>query len=156
MAEPTHIGTVFVFGADGTVAWTGTAAATVLTSENEPQEVTATDDITRHVSKSKQGETIGIQLYDPNPKVRVVCMPCAAATGSGAIAAAKANVFLPKKGTAVTLAGFAAGPGSGEDYFNSSAWLYLGGGEIALNNEREAVVTMTLERFNTALATNNS
>ncbi len=156
MAEPTHIGRVFVFGLDGTLSWTGTAAAAQATNENEPQEATATDDVTRHVSKDKKGETIGLQLYDPNPKVRVTCMPCAAATGAGAIASARAQVFLPAKGSAVTLASFPAGPGSGEDYFNASAWLYLGGGEITLNNEREAVVTMTLERFNTALATNNS
>lgn len=155
-SEPTFVGRVFVFGLDGTLAWSGPAAAAVAANENEPQDASVTDDITRHVSKDKKGETIGIQLYDPNPKVRVTCMPCAAATGAGAIAAAKLNVMLPKKGSNVTLAGFPAGPGAGEDYFNSTAWKYLGGGEIALNNEREAVITMTLERFNTDLAVDNT
>lgn len=147
MAEPTHVGTVFVFGLDGTLAF---AAPAMLATENEPQRMSFADQISRHNSKSKKGETIGVQLYDPNPKITIVTMPRATNPGAGAIADAKLNVILPTKGSQVTLAGFPP-LGGAEDSINSVKWIYLGDGSIEFTNDAEVVMTLPLEKFNTDL-----
>lgn len=150
MAEPTYLGEVFIFGLDGTLAYSGMA-----TSGNEPQRGSYQDEISRHDSKNKKGETIGVQLFNPNPKITITFMPKADSTGAGAIADAKSNMVLPAKGSKVTLAGFPPVVGS-DGTINSAQWLYLGGGAIELTNEAEVVMTLPLERFNTDMAVNNS
>lgn len=145
--EPTYIGRVFVWGLDGTLAYTG-----LTTAQNEPQRLSYRDEISRHDSKDKKGETIGIQLYNPNPKITVTFMPCQTA-GGGSIALSKQNVVLPAKGSKVTLAGFPPNTGTAEDVsVNSAKWIYFGGGGIEFTNEGEVVMTLPLEKFNTDIA----
>ena len=152
MSEPTFIGRVFVWGLDGTLTYTGLAVA-----ENEPQKLSFQDAVSRHNSKDKKGKTIGVQLWDPNPKITVTFMPCASAPGAGAIAIAKTKVVLPARGSKATLTGFPPNTGTAEDVsINSAGWLYLGGGGIEFTNEGEVVITLPLEKFSDDLATNNS
>jgi len=152
MSEPLYIGRVNVFGLDGTLLHGGIAA----TGENEPQSLNLKDDISRHVSKDKKGKTIGLQLYDDNPKISIKYFPCAAATGAGKIAEAKTKVTLPAKGSKATLAGFPPDPAAAEGIINSVKWLYLGGGEIEFTNEAEVMITLPLEKFIDDLAINNT
>lgn len=152
MAEPTHIGKVFVWGLDGTLAYSG-----LLTTENEPSDLTYKDEISRHESKDRKGETCGIQLYDPHPQITIKFMPCSASTGSGQIANARTKVVLPTKGSKVTVAAFPPNTGTAEDVtINSAKWIYLGGGEISLNNEKEVEITLPLEKWSTDFAVNNT
>ena len=156
MSEPTHVGRVFIWGLDGTLAYTGVGGA-ILATENEPQSVTYKDDVQRHNTKDKKGKTVAIQLWDPNPKVTIKFMPCAAATGTGAIATARTKMDLPTRGSKVTLAAFPPNTGTAEDLtINSAKWLYLGGGELSLNNEKEVEMTLPLEKFTDDLAVNNT
>jgi hypothetical protein len=150
--EPLFIGRVYVWGLDGTLLHAGIAA----TTENEPQSLNYKDDVTRHVSKDKKGKTVGIQLYDDNPKVTIKYMPCSTATGAGTIAPAKTRVTIPSKGANVTLAGFPPNVGTAEDLINSTKWKYLGGAEIDFTNEAEVMITLPLETFIDDLAVNNS
>jgi hypothetical protein len=106
--------------------------------------------------RTKRGKTIGIQLYDDNPKVTVKYMPCAAATGASKIADAKTRVTLPSKGSKATLAGFPPAIATAEGTINSAKWLYLGGGEIDFTNEGEVMITLPLEKFRDDLAIDNT
>lgn len=152
MAEPLFIGAVYVWGLDGNLAYTGMAV-----NQNEPQKLSYQDDISRHNSKDRKGQTIGVQLYDPNPKASVTFMPRSAATGAGQIALAKNTVVLPARGSKVTLSGFPPNPLTAEDVsINSAKWIYLGGGSIDSTNEGEVTMTLPLERFGSDLATDNS
>lgn len=154
--EPLFIGRVYVFGLDGTLLHGGIAVV----GENEPQSLNFKDDISRHDSKDKKGKTIGIQLYNPNPKINIKYMPCAAATGAAQVAAAKTRVALPAKGSRAVLKGFPpqndpAQPQT-EDAINSIYWLYLGGGEIDFSNESEVMISLPLEKFKDQLAIDNT
>lgn len=152
MAEPTFLGVVYVWGLDGTLLYSGMAI-----TENEPQSLNFSDDISRHDSKDKKGATQGVQLYNPNPKLSITFMPRATNTGAGAIAAAKANVILPPKGANVALADFPPDAGTAEGVaINSAKWKYLGGGTIGFTNEGEVTMTLPLERFATDLAVDNA
>jgi hypothetical protein len=147
MAEPTYIGRVTVWGLDGKLAYTG-----LLVGENEPTRLTYTDEIARHDSKDRKGETIGVQLYNPTPKLDISFIPCAP-MGVGAIAASKQKVVLPAKGSKVTVSEFPPNVGTAEDVtINSAKWLYLGGGSIDFTNEGEAVINLPLHKFNTDIA----
>lgn len=151
MSEPTFVGRCYIWGLDGTLAYTGIA-----TSENEMQSMTYKDDCQRHDSKDKKGRTVGVQLWNPNPKVTIKFMPCVDAA-SGAIATAKTKLQLPPRGSRVTLAGFPPDIGTGEDLdqnpgINSATWIYFQGGEITFNNEKEVEMSLPLERFETNIA----
>jgi hypothetical protein len=146
MSEPTFIGRVYVWGLDGTLAYTGMS-----TAQNELQKLSYRDEIARHDSKDKKGETVGVQLWNPNPKTTVTFMPCEA-MAAGSIANAKTRVLLPAKGSKVTLAAFPPTVGGAEILPNSASWIYFGGGEIEFTNEGEVVMTLPLEKFNTDLA----
>lgn len=150
-SEPTFVGEVYIFGLDGTLAYSGMA-----TTGNEPQRAGYQDEISRHDSKDKKGATVGVQLFNPNPKITITFMPKADATGGGAIADAKSNMVLPAKGSKVTLSGFPPVVATAEDTINSTKWLYLGGGSIDFTNDQEVVMTLPLEKFATDLAVNNT
>lgn len=141
MAEPTHIGTVTVWGIDGTVAYSGLAS-----TENLPETVSLEDGTDEHESKDAKGEVVGLKLFNPVARATVKVYPSKAA-GTGAIAAARANIILPVKGAKVTLAGFHANSG-----LNSSAWIYAGGGSQEYNNVGEVALNLPLRKYNTDIA----
>jgi hypothetical protein len=140
MAAPTQIGTVTVWGIDGTVAYTGLAS-----TDNILEAANLEDDIDEFERKDAQAEVVGLRLYNPCKKVELTFYPSKPA-GSGAIAAAKANVVLPAKGAKVTLAGFAG------SVYNDTTWLYIKGGRIEEGNEGEAKIVLPLRRYNTDIA----
>ncbi len=144
MAEPTFIGRAYVFGLDGTIAYSGWAA--MATTDNDPRALEYKDDVQRHDITDKKGTTVGILLFNGNPKITVHFYPSKAA-GSGTIASAKTIVSLPTKGSKVTLAGFPPAVGTAEDFINSAKWIYLGGGSVAFKSDGVVEITLPLERF---------
>lgn len=146
MAEPTFIGRVYIHGLDGTLAYTGMA-----TANNELKTLNYRDETRRADTKDKKGETVGVRLWDPNPKISVTFFPCEA-MGAGSIATAKTRAALPSKGAKVTLAGFPPNTATAEDVVNSAKWIYFGGGELEFTDEGECRMTLPLEKFNTDIA----
>ena len=145
MAAPTFIGYVTVWGIDGTMAYTGMA-----TTDNILEGMSYEDGTKEHETKDKQGETIGLRLWDPKKTLTVNFYPGKVA-GTGAIAAAKLNADLPAKGAKVTIAAMQAAASPVFDP-NSASWLYVGGGRIEFANEGECKMVLPLRRYNTDIA----
>ncbi len=145
MAAPTFIGYVTVWGIDGTMAYTGMA-----TADNILEGMSYEDGTKEHETKDKQGETIGLRLWDPKKTLTVNFYPGQAA-GTGSIAAAKLEVDLPARGSKVTIASM---PAAGSPVFdtNGTTWLYVGGGRIEFGNEQECKMVLPLRRYNTDIA----
>jgi hypothetical protein len=149
MAAPSYFGTVTVWGAEGTLLYTGLAAA-----DNLLETLSYEDDAEEHESKDRLGETVGLKIWNPCPKLNVSFYPCKAA-GVGAIAGAKANVVLPARGAKVTLAGFPPNTASSDaaaDIINRTTWLYVKGGKIEFKNTGEVMITLPVRRYNTDIA----
>lgn len=146
MAEPTYVGRVYVHGLDGTLAYTGLA-----TTQNELKTLNYRDEVSRKDTLDKKGETVGVRLYNPNPKISVTFFPCQP-MGAGSIANSKLRVVLPARGAKITLAGFPPNTATAEDLINSTAWIYFSGGEVEFTDEGEAKITLPLEKFSTDLA----
>lgn len=145
MAAPTFIGYVTVWGIDGTMAYTGMA-----TADNILEQLSYEDTTKEHETKDKQGETIGLKLWDPKKMLTINFFPAKAA-GGGSIAAAKLVVDLPARGSKVTVAAM-VGAGSPVFDLNGTTWLYVGGGRIELNQENEVKMVLPLRRYNTDIA----
>lgn len=153
MAEPTFLGRAYIWGLDGTLLYSGMAAA-----NNEPQSLEYRDEYSRHDTKDKKGDTVCVILYNANPKLTIDFMPFeAAGAGTGEVATAKTRMVLPPIGAKVTVDAFPPVVGSKDaagDTINSAKWLYLGGGSIRFSPEAEVVMSLPLEKFATDLAAN--
>ena len=141
MAAPTHyIGTVTVWGLDGTMAYTGIA-----TTANLLESASYEDTTEEHEAKDRWGEVVGVKLFNPRENLTINFFPSSVA-GSASIAAAAANVLLPPKGAKVTIADM---PGS---HLDAATWLYLGGGNIELSNSGDVKMVLPLRKYRTDIA----
>jgi len=131
----TQIGVVTVFAIDGTLAYTGLAS-----TDNIIEGAGLEDDCDEIERRDKSGEVVGVRTYNENKRIEISFLPSKPA-GTGAIAAAKANVVLPARGAKVTLASFAG------SVFNDTTWLYIRGGRIEQTNEGELKMTLPLRRY---------
>jgi len=140
MSAPTQIGTVTVWGLDGTLLFSGLIAA-----DNILESISLEDDAEELERKDKLGETVGLRVWDPKKRIEVSFYPSKPA-GTGAIAGAKTNVVLPTKCAKVEIAGM---PGS---LFNDTTWLYVKGGRVEGANEQEMKITLPLRKYATDIA----
>jgi len=145
MAEPTHIGRAYVFGLDGAMSYVGVA-----TAANELRSMEYRDEVGRIDVQDKKGETVGVLLFNPNPKITITFYPCAVA-GPGAISTARTNSVMPARGSKVALTGFPPVVGTAEGAINSAKWLYFGGGSYRYSFDGILELTLPLEKFLTDL-----
>ena len=145
--QPTYIGQAYVFGLDGTLAYTGLA-----TTANELRSLEYRDEVKRTDVQDKKGQTVGVMLYDPNPKITITFYPCQPA-GAASILGAQTNSVLPALGAKVTLAAFPPVVGTAEStVIKSLKWIYLGGGSYRFSNDGVLEMTLPLEKFASDLA----
>lgn len=135
------LGKAIVWGISGTMLYTGMAA----TSNNEPQSLDYTENYEEHESKTKQGETIGLYLFNKKQDLTIDFYPCADA-GVGAIATAEAAVVLPAIGAVVTIATMKGA------VVNNTKWIYKGGGKISEGFDHEVKMTLPLKLYSTDIS----
>jgi hypothetical protein len=147
MSVPTQIGVVTVWGIDGNLVYTGLLAA-----DNLLERISYEDGTDEHESRDKDGEVIGVKLWNRVAKLTIDFYPSKPA-GGGSIAAAKANVILPAKGSKVTIAGMpvncGVNSGSGTAF---PQWVYFGGGGIEFSNNGECKMKLPLRAYNNDIA----
>lgn len=139
MAAPTQIGTVTVWGVDGTLAYTGLAS-----TDNVLEGIDLSDDAEVTRRRDNLGETKGLLIWDPVKRITITFVP----SDPSDISDAQDNIVLPAKGSTVTLAAFPANSG-----LNETTWIYEQGGSIAFTNEGEVKMTLPLTKYNTDIST---
>lgn len=131
-----QIGLAAVFGAKGTVAYTG-----VSTTQNKKLGTPLDDEFNVVEGKDGAGEVFGVAASGRKHKITIVIVPVDP-TSPSSLATAASNIKLPDPLAKVTLAGF------GNSLYDGD-WNYIGGGKIDETDEGFLKVTLPCGRWGT-------
>jgi len=135
----TLLGRAAVFGAGGTLTWSGIAA----TTEFQHQGNDLTDEVDVATLEDPDNDVISVATSKPRRTVTFDIIPTATSGAGNTLANAKTAMTLPAIGTVVTTSAF-----SSPDL--NTTWNYLGGGKVGETKEGWGKLTLPLTRYGAA------